>query len=222
MKIVYRVVENQANLVSYQATQDEEKAIQLEILIDLTKPKLDPGQTHWDELILTPFRYDLPVLTQYQARFRPPFHMKNVFYSSEDLDTALYEYSFHFMRQRVHLQLGRKKKKNETGIRTGFSVDTDDTNSFDLKSDPHFEKIMNKNSYADSHEFIRQHPEIDYLIYPSARDPQKKNNIAIMEIKRISKKISYERALNYFYDYKKKEIIWLLRPDLSIGWFQVY
>src|SRR5690348_15899593 len=77
---VHRVVEDQVKLTSYRATEDAEKAIQLEILIDLTKPP--KRQIEWHELIYTPFRYNLPVLPRFQARFKPPYFQKNVFYAS--------------------------------------------------------------------------------------------------------------------------------------------
>ena len=70
---VFRVIEDQASVYGYKATEDQEEAIQLEVLIELTKPKLNFSE--WDTLIATQFRYPLPVGESYSARFRPPFFL---------------------------------------------------------------------------------------------------------------------------------------------------
>ena len=218
MRAVHRVVEDQARVSSFQATQDVEKAIQLEILIDFTKPPI--READWDDLVSTPFRYDLPVLPTYQARFRPPYHSKNVFYGSEALATALFEYSYHLMRQRIHLQSGKRRVKNETGVRTGFEVESDDSHAVRIHKHPDVSKIMDKSDYSASHEFIRSSPDTTYLIYPSVRDPKKRDNMAIMDIKLLAEKPLGERQLNFFYDYRKKAVFWI-ELGLFILWKQV-
>jgi len=214
VKLVYRVVEDQASLNSYRATQDEETAVQLEILIELTKPRRQFNE--WHNLVATPFRYPLPVNSPYQARFRPPFFQKNVFYAAGILETSLYEYSYHFMRQRVHLMVKKKRKKNETGTRTGFSVNTDDTGFVDIRNHPNITAIMDKGDYTGSHQFIKDNA-LDYLIYPSARDPLHRDSIAIFDVHKIEKNPATEHVLNFFYDYGKKEVLWL-REDLRVEW----
>jgi hypothetical protein len=215
---VHRVVEDQAKLTSYRATQDAEKAIQLEILIDLTKPPM--RQAGWHDLISTPFRHALPVLPRFQARFRPPHFLKNVFYASGHIDTAIYEYSFHMMRQRVHLQVGKKRVKNETGTRTGFSVEADDSSAVRVHDLPNVSAIMDKADYSASHTYVQCNPNADFIVYPSVRDPQHRDNMAIMEITRLSKTLNGERQLNFFYDYRKKVVTWIDMP-LAIAWRQV-
>jgi hypothetical protein len=215
---VHRVVEDQARLTSYRATQDAEKAIQLEILIDLTKPPM--RQPEWHDLIATPFRYDLPVLPRFQARFRPPYFLKNVFYASAFLDTALYEHSFHMMRQRIHLQVGKRRIKNETGIRTGFSVDADNSSAVRLHKLPEASKILDKTDYSASHAYVHANPQEDFIVYPSVRDPQHRDNMAIMRIDRLSQQLKTECQLNFFYDYRKKLVTWI-DLQLAISWDQV-
>ena len=215
---VHRVVEDQAKLTSYRATQDEEKAIQLEILIDLTKPPMP--KLGWHDLVATPFRYDLPVMPQFQARFRPPYFSKNVFYSSGIIETALFEYSYHMMRQRIHLQVGKRRVKNETGIRTGFSVDADDSAAVGIHSLGNAAAILDKADYSASHTFVKSDPNINFIVYPSVRDPKHRDNMAIMNISFLSPKIKAERQLNFFYDYKKKKVTWI-DEKLSIEWNQV-
>lgn len=215
---VRRVVEDQARLTSYRATQDAEKAIQLEMLIDLTKPPM--RQVGWHDLISTPFRYDLPVLPGFQARFRPPHFSKNVFYASEHLETAIYEYSFHMMRQRVHLQVGKKRVKNETGIRTGFSVEADDSLAVRVQDLPNVTAIMEKSDYCASHAYVQNNLEVNFIVYPSVRDPQHRDNMAIMDIACLSKALKSERQLSFFYDYRKKVMTWIDVP-LTVGWGDV-
>ena len=215
---VHRVIKDQAKLTSYRATQDVEKAIQLEILIDLTKPPM--RQSGWHDLIATPFRYDLPVLPQFQARFRPPYFSKNIFYSSIVLETALYEYSYHMMRQRVHLQVGKRRVKNETGTRTGISVDADDSTAIRIHSLPNAAAILDKSDYSASHSFVLSNPNSNFIVYPSVRDPQHRDNMAIMQISHLSRQLRAERSLNFFYDYRKKAVTWIDKR-LSIEWKQV-
>ncbi len=212
---VYRIAEDQAKLTSYKITQDVEKAIQLEMLIDLTKPSM-PHQD-WHDLIATPFRYDLPVLPKFQARFRPPYFLKNIFYSSAALETALYECSYHMMRQRIHLQTGKRRVKNETGTRTGFSVNADDSKAVRIHLYPNLAAILNKSDYSSSHTLVKSNPQIDFIIYPSVRDPQHRDNMAIMDITYLSRQINNERQLSFFYDYKKKIVTWI-NAGLAITW----
>lgn len=215
---VHRVVEDQAKLTSYRATQDKEKAIQLEMLIDLTKPPV--RQTDWHDLVATPFRYDLPVMLRFQARFRPPYFSKNVFYAAGVLETALYEYSYHMMRQRVHLQVAKRRVKNEVGTRTGFSVDADDSTAVRIHELPNAAAILSKSDYSVSHAYVQANPQSNFIVYPSVRDPQHRDHMAIMEISHLSRQLNGERQLNFFYDYRKKIVTWI-DLGLSVGWSQV-
>jgi hypothetical protein len=215
---VYRVVEDQAKINSYRATEDREKAIQLEILIDLTKPPL--RHTEWHDLVATPFRYELPTLPAFKARFRPPYFTKNVFYAATHFETALYEYSYHLMRQRVHLQVKSRRVKNETGTRTGFSVNADDMAKVDIRGHQNITAILDRSDYSASHAFINENPGVDFIVYPSVRDPQHRDNVAVMEIAHLSKKVNSEHPLSFFYDYRKKLITWI-DSRLSIAWTEV-
>jgi hypothetical protein len=215
---VFRVIENQSTLNSYRATQDIEKAIQLELLIEYTKPK---NLYHeWHELISTPFRYPLPVSSEHQARFKPPFSNRHVFYASSLIEVGLYEYSYHFMRQRLHLQKGKRKVKNESGTRTSFSVKANIANAVQLHDLPNLHEILNRHDYTESHKFIQANPEVSILIYPSVRDPKKRDNYAILDIDYLAKTIDSQLQLDFFYDYKKKSLYWGTF-DLKIDWNQV-
>lgn len=193
-----RIVENQAALSSYRATQNEERAVQLELLIETTKPKNFFAE--WHPLIATPFRYDPP---HPNARFRPPYG-RNVFYGSLNDETALYEHAFHFMRERLHLKL-----KSDTGIRTLFKVDADETNSIHLRTVANFQTIMDKNNYSASHQFIMQHPHASFILYPSCRDPQQRDNAAIFDIQHLGQNPKEEKSIKFFYDHTLQRITWI-------------
>ncbi|HVE43860.1 MAG TPA: RES family NAD+ phosphorylase [Gammaproteobacteria bacterium] len=194
---VIRIVEHQASLSSYRATQNEERAITLELVIESTKAR--DQYIEWHPLISTPFRYSPP---HPEARFRPPYG-KNVFYGSLAKETAFYEYAFHFMKQRVHLDI-----VSETGTRTIFSVDADDRFAFDLSQDRQIENIIDKDDYTASHQFIKNHPDISFILYPSCRDPESRNNAAILNIHHLKQNLKWESSIKFFYDNQKKEIKW--------------
>ena len=204
-----RIVEDQATLYSYRATQNEEAAVQLELMIETTKPKFMYAE--WHTLIATPFRYSPPLEN---ARFRPPYG-KNVFYGSLVEETALYEHAFHFMKQRMHLNI-----ETETGIRTLFFIEANDKSSVNIKNVPHFLSIMNKNNYSASHQFVESNPEITFILYPSCRDPQKRENAAILNIHHLEKNPKWEASIKFFYDNTKKQITWL-DYHLPVLWAEV-
>lgn len=196
---VIRIVEHQANLSSYRAAQDAERAVHLELLIEFTKPKNKFAE--WDDLIATPFRYSPPFKN---ARFRPPFSARNVFYGALDKDTAFHEYTFHFMQERLHLDV-----PPEIGQRTLFIVEAHDEKAIDIRTHPDCEKIMDKNEYSYSHQFIEKHLDISFLKYPSCRDPLHRDNAAIFDIQHLEKKVKTQISIKYFYDYKKQHINWI-------------
>lgn len=204
-----RIIEHQAALYSYRATQNEDSADQLNALIEATKPKI--LFSDWHPLIATPFRYPPP---HPQARFRPPYG-KNIFYGSLVEETALYEHAYHFMKQRTHLNID-----TETGIRTIFFVNANDDNSVHIKNDNNYLQIMDKNDYTISHEFVTKNPHVTFIIYPSCRDPEKRDNAAILNIKHLQKNPKSEISIKFFYDNKLKRITWI-DYQLHIMWEQL-
>lgn len=205
-----RIVEQQATLSSYKATQNEARALQLELLIEMTKPNSDLSQ--WHALIATPFRYSPP---HPQARFRPPYG-RNVFYGALLEETALYEHAYYFMKQRMHL-----KMTTQTGMRTIFFVAANDTDAFLIKQSELCAQITDKNDYAMSQQFVMTHPEITFIIYPSCRDPKARDNVAILDIHHLAKNPNWESAIKFFYDNKQQQITWL-DYHLHIPWQAVF
>jgi hypothetical protein len=204
-----RIIESQASLSSYRATQNEERALQLEFLIESTKPKNDYSE--WHPLIATPFRYSPP---HPNARFRPPYGT-NVFYAAFIEETALYEHAFHFIKERRHLKI-----TSDSGIRTIFFVDADNYNALQLKNYANCSQIMDKNDYSASHQFIISHLNIKCIIYPSCRDPKQRDNAAILDIVLLDKKLKWESSIRFFYDNQAQQITWI-DYDLHIQWGQV-
>jgi hypothetical protein len=207
---VIRIVEQQANLPSYRATQDEGRAAQLELMVELTKPKnLYLG---WHYLIATPFRYNPP---HPNARFRPPFATRNVFYGALAEETALYEHAYHFIRQRLHLNV-----EPETGTRTLFIAEANAAKSIHIRDQLNYQKIMDKNDYSASHQFIEENSHATFILYPSCRDPKHRDNAAILEIEHLEKKLKGETSIRYFYNYKKQRLLWI-DSQLYIDWEEV-
>jgi hypothetical protein len=201
-----RIVE-QKDLWSYRATQNEEKAIQLEKLILSTKPANVNFQ--WHPLIAASFM-DIP---RKPARFRPDFG-KNTFYGSFQEETALYETAFYLMKERRHLLI------SDSGTRTIFFVDANQKNFVDLNEYANCDVIMDKNDYSASHEFIRQQSNLSLIIYPSCRDPQQGNNAAIFNINLLAKNPNWESSIRYIYDYEREQVTWL-DYSLTISWSEV-
>ena len=204
-----RIVEHQSTLSSYRATQNEDRAIQLEMLIEMTKPT--NIQQTWHPLIAAPFRYNPP---HPQVRFRP-LYGRNVFYGALLEETALYEHAFHFIKQRMHLKI-----KTDTGVRTIFFVDTNDTGSVYIRNHPGCPQIMDKNDYSASHQFVTANTKITFIIYPSCRDPKQRDNAAILDINHLYKNPKWESTIKYFYDNQTQQISWL-DYNLHIQWSTV-
>lgn len=206
-----RVIENQANLFEYRATENEARAEQLTLLIESTKPKNSYMEQGWHPLIATPFRYSPP---HPAARFRPPYG-KNVFYGSSYEETALYEHAFHFMKQRKHLKI-----KSDEGIRTIFFVNAHAENAVRLRNEKDYLAIMDKNDYFASQQFIISNPHVTFIWYPSCRDPYQRDNAVVLDIKHLGKNIKWQSAIKFFYDNTKQKITWL-DYRLSIQWEEV-
>lgn len=162
--VLHRIVENQAKMVTHELTDTQEEFEFIESLIDGTKPPLN--REGWHHLIATPFRYELPVKPEYQARFKPPFSNFLVFYGSCELRTAAYEYGLHWLRERIHLN----GLSQVPASRTYFTVGFRDSQILDITSHVKIKKIMDRTSYAASHEYITTVPNPSSIRYPSARD----------------------------------------------------
>jgi hypothetical protein len=208
----YRVVELRSGLYAQQATSTLDRARYLESVFELTKPTQRFAE--WHPLLAAPFRYPVPVAPAYQARFRPPFYPRNVLYAAKHIVTALYEHAFHFLKERAHLV----KAVPESGYRRIFTLGILTPEAIvDLRSFPESERIMDRNDYGPSHTFMQAHPEVRLLAYPSVRDPERRDNLAIFDINTLAKDVRDQAALLYYFNPKAQSLVWR-DLELEIPW----
>lgn len=213
----YRIVESQSQIYSYLTTSSAENAEYIESFLEETKPARPNDE--WHMLLVSPFRYPLPVPPMYQARFRPPFYARNVLYCSEKVPTALHEHAYHFLKERIHLD-GVK----EAGERTVFSLFIHDGDIIDIRTHPDINAIMDKRDYAKSHSYIHSNPDTKVLCYPSCREPEKGPNYAAFEISSLEKVIGTEKLMSFYFDQRTQSITWKVTWDdfnLKISWGDV-
>lgn len=188
--IIHRIVELQAKTVIREITDDQSEYEFLENLIEDEKPEF-PEFKGYHYLIVTPFRYPLPVPPQFAARFRPPHFHRNCLYACFHLETTIYEYVFHWMSERRHIE----NLEQETNQRTHFTVAYSDGNAKDVSHKRDVKKIMDRHSYQASHDFILKHPNVSSVHYPSSRDPLQRQCVAVFDIKTLGKNPKNEHAL---------------------------
>ncbi len=206
----FRIIEDQSRIYSYLATTSTENAEYIETLLEETKPLIQWNGYH--RLIAAPFRYPLPAAPRYQARFRPPYYNRNLLYCSGNQETALYEHTYHFLRERIHL-----KTMKEPGQRTIFSLFLHPGDVRDIRTHPNIAAIMNRTNYEESHRYIQNNPDTKILCYPSCRDPQNRENYAVFEITSLGKNIETEKRLSFYFDAAARSIRWL-DINLLIAW----
>ena len=105
------------------------------------------------------------------------------------------------MKERMHLPI-----HSQTGTRTLFFVDADNTNSLDIKNNNNYASMINKNDYSASHDFINSNQHVTFILYPSCRDPHQRGNAAILKIDHLVKNPKWESAINFFYDNAQQQI----------------
>lgn len=198
LSFLNRIVELQAKSVLRSLTHTQNEYNFLESLIESTKPELPLSAHHY--LITTPFRYDLPVPPIYQARFRPPYFHQNCFYGTLHFHTACYEYAYHWLRQRAHLT----GLSQESASRTHFTLRFSDAHCLDITRHRNVKKIMDKNDYTASHDFVKKQKKLSSILYPSCRDPQNGLCVVTFSPKTLAKKIHTERTLHLTYLNQKK------------------
>lgn len=119
------------------------------------------------------------------------------------------------MKQRMHLKI-----KTETGIRTIFFVDANNTDSVEIRNHPDCNQMMNKNDYSTSHQFVIANPKINFIIYPSCRDPKQRDNAAVLDINYLTENPKWESTIKFFYDNQTQLISWL-DYNIHIQWHEV-
>lgn len=213
---LHRIVELQAHTILRRLTDNAEEYEFIESLIESFKPQ-DP-QTNHHYLIKTPFRYPLPVPPLYASRFKPPFYERNGFYGAGCFRTSGFEYGYHWLRQRVHIDALSQTPEPRTHFQTEFH----DEDCFDLRSHQGVAALMDRKDYEPSHDFMRAHPEVRSLLYPSCRDPERGDCVLTFEIRTLGLEPKKERTLHLIYEASSKTC--LLEdpvgktPPLRVAW----
>lgn len=205
---IFRIIQDQSVSYSSEATGNSAGlAKQLEILFQRSTEAARKQNVGWHKLIRSPFLYPLPVKTLYQARFRPPQSLKNVFYGSVEEKTAFYEFAYHYVKERFHLVAG------DTCARTSFSVELNNNTEVKIHNTPKVALIMDPFNYSESHNFVNSNPSYTVICYPSCRDPNKRDSYAVLDINRLGKNPKSNRNITIIWDAGLKELTCI---DLNI------
>ena len=173
---IWRMVEVEAESQSRLLTDTEEEYEFLERYIDSGKPSYPAGEHHF--LIRTSFRYQAPTPPEYAGRFKEPMSHVQGLYGSVAPQTTFYEVAYHWLRERVHLPSPTQSPEP----RTMFSVSFRDNVAYDIGDEPNVAQIMSRQDYSASWQFVRSHPEVRSIIYPSCRCPDRGRNIFTRDI----------------------------------------
>jgi hypothetical protein len=218
-----RIVELQAHTVIRKITDTQEEYEFVEGLIESRKPTLPKAKHHY--LIKTPFRYFLPVQPRYASRFKPPFYERNCLYGTREFRTAVYEYGYHWLRQRVHVE----GLSHEPQPRTCFKVGFKDTSIKDIRKHPKIKTLMDRDDYGPSHRFVLENPAVSSLLYPSCRDPRKGDCVVTFDINTLGLKPEDERTFHLIYEEKSKRCVFKdpledpssKKAPISVSWSEV-
>lgn len=177
----WRVVEAQHIISTAKLTDNAGEQRLLENLIEGTKPNIPPECQHLNFLLSTPFRYGAPYPKG--SRFRKAGLTLGVFYSSENVDTAIAELCFH--RLLFFAESPGTKWPTDAGEFTAFAVDYATPRSIDLTRAPfddRTEQWMHLTRYDECQELaeLARAAGAEVVKYASARDPRNKLNTVLL------------------------------------------
>jgi RES domain len=177
----WRVVEAQHIISTAKLTDTAEEQRILENLIEGTKPNIPPECQHFNYLLSTPFRYGAPYPRG--SRFRGAGRTLGVFYSSENVDTAIAEMCF--CRLLLFAESPATKWPTDAGEFTAFAVEYATPRSIDLTRPPFDDRAaiwMHPTQYDGCQELaeLARSVDIEIIKYASARDPSHKLNAALL------------------------------------------
>lgn len=190
----WRVVEAQHKVSTAKLTDTGAEQRVLEDLIEETKPNIPPECKHLNFLLSTPFRYGAPY--PHGSRFRKAGRTLGVFYSSENVDTAIAELCFG--RLLFFADSPATKWPTDAGEFTAFTVEYATANAIDLTLAPFDNRAalwMHLTRYDECQELaeIARQNGINLIRYASVRDPQHKLNLAILNCQVFAKTEPVER-----------------------------
>ena len=153
----------------------------LEEVIERSKPAVPVECRHLHYLLATPFRYAAPYPRG--SRFRRAGLTPGVFYGSRAPITAVAETAFH--RLLFFAESPQTPWPLNPGEFTAFAVDIRTRAALDLDRPP-FDTAREAWTHVTDYEACQRLAEVarqagmDVLLYPSARDPQHRPNIAVL------------------------------------------
>ena len=100
-----------------------------------------------------------------------------------------------------------KGLSQEAQRRTYFEVKYNDPNCTDIRSHRNIKKIMDRNNYSASHDFVLKNPDVSSICYPSCRDPQRGDCFAIFDIRTLDPQVIRTKSLNLIYNGSKKSCL---------------
>lgn len=200
---LWRVVQDQESYYKKITGLDYDEAVELNILLEKSKPLLPSEHEEWDELIYTPFRYPLPVGVNFGSRFKAPMANYNLLYASTDKETSFAEAAHHMITERAHLA----NIEDEVVSKTSFSFDLINAEKInDVTKREDIKQIMS-DDYSHSYLYASKTiSKVNGFKYPSARLVGGVN-YAIKEIKTLSKEVRQKESLAFKFNGSKRSVV---------------
>lgn len=184
----WRVVEAQHKVSTAKLTDTVDEQTLLEDLIEESKPALPPECRQLHFLLSTPFRYGAPYPRG--SRFRKAGRTAGVFYAAEHVDTAIAELAFG--RLLFFADSPATKWPVNAGEFTAFATAYATPAEIDLTRAPFDDQstlwtdLTQYDACQELAEGAREH-DIDAIRYASVRDPQRKQNLAILRCRAFAR-----------------------------------
>ncbi|MCP9630581.1 RES family NAD+ phosphorylase [Rhodopseudomonas palustris] len=189
----WRIVEAQHQSSTMKLTDSLEEQALLEDIIEDTKPPVPADCDGLDFLLMTPFRYS--ATNPWGSRFRKPGAEAGVFYASAQPSTAIAEAVFH--RLRFFAESPGTPWPQNPAEYTAFAIELGSERVLDLTIRPpdDIAAIMNAQDYAAGQALSEaaRAAGAEIIKYPSARDPQRGANVAVLSPRAFRSKAPVER-----------------------------
>ena len=184
----WRIVEAQHRISTLKLTDTLEEQALLETVLEHSKPPLPPECADLDYLLAAPFRYG----AEYPkgSRFRRSGHTSGVFYCSRNSETAIAETSFH--RLLFYAESPSVRPPQQAAEYTAFAAQLATESAIDLAQPP-FDidaaKWMSPDEYSACQELadIARQALVDVIAYASVRDPQHRQNLAVLHCRAFAR-----------------------------------
>lgn len=177
----WRVVEAQHRVSTMKLVDTLAEHEVLEAAIESSKPSIPPECRHLHYLLVTPFRYQAAYPRG--SRFRRAGFTPGVFYASRTAATAIAEMAFH--RLLFFAESPQTPWPANAGEFTAFAVDVRTRAGLDLTRPP-FDADRAAWTAATDYEPCQSLADaaraaaVDVIRYPSARDPDRGVNVAVL------------------------------------------